>query len=712
LAPPSYSTAAGVAATLAAWHGRPTHRARSSVDPEASMADFFYTHPKLKWSGIVLLALVLAIGIFLAFFNWNWLRPALAREITAQTGRPAAIDGDLKVHLWSWNPTAEVNGLSVENTPWADRHLMFGAKRITVSVSVARLLRGQLVLPQIDLVQPVINLERDSKGRASWELGTKVGTPNHDTKPAKLPAILSLTVEDGKLHVVDQIRKLTFSGSLVAAEQQGKDDPSAFKVRCSGTLNAKPFRLDANGGPLLALQPDKPYAFSAHLTASDIDLEAHVSVAKPFDLGLLDIKFVVTGDDLADVFYLTGLALPNTPKYRLAATVHAAGTTFTVDDLKGRLGSSDIAGRVQVQTAGARPKLTAKLTSNTLNIADLAPTLGQPAPKANSLSASTPAPAKHAGKSRQAPAASAADDSSAPPSNDGRLLPDADLQVNRVRGMDADVTYQAGAVTAPKVPMKEVGFHLQLDGGLLTINPLSFTLDAGKFSGKVQIDARNAVPLTDIDMRIENVDLSQFKSAAMKQAPLQGKLAGRFQFHGAGSSIHKFASASDGALSVVIPHGQISGVIAELTGINVLKGLGLLLSKGQEQTDIRCGIVDFKDHQGSLNTTTVYVDTTDVLITGRGKITLADENIDLALQGDPKKLRFLRLRSPISLHGTLLHPAVGLKADKLAEQAGVATALGVLLTPVAAAIAFIDPGLAKNKDCSTVLDQAAQGVQN
>jgi uncharacterized protein involved in outer membrane biogenesis len=187
-------------------------------------------------------------------------------------------------------------------------------------------------------------------------------------------------------------------------------------------------------------------------------------------------------------------------------------------------------------------------------------------------------------------------------------------------------------------------------------------------------------------------------------------MEGRFKFRGAGSSVHKFASNADGSMSMVIPHGQISDVITELTGINVLKALGLLLAKGQNQTEIRCGIVDFKAHQGSLNTTTVYVDTTNVLITGRGKIDLKDEEIDLALQGDPKKLRLLRLRSPISLHGTLLHPAVGIKADKLAEQGGVAAALGILLTPVAAAIAFIDPGLAKNKDCSTVLAQANAGV--
>jgi AsmA family protein len=661
--------------------------------------DCFRTHTKTKWAGIVLFSLVLVVIIFLSFFNWNSLRPALGRVITAKTGRAASIDGDLKIQLWSWNPTAEINGLSLKNPKWADRDLMFGAKRITISVSLGRLLRGQIVLPQVDLLDPIVNLERDSQGRASWELGTAAGTPNHDTKPVKLPTIRRLIIEGGKVHVVDAIRKLTFSGSLVAAEESGKQDASAFKIRSSGSLNAKPFRLEANGGPLLDLEPNKPYSFSAHLTASDINLESHITVPKPFDLSALDVKFVVSGDDLADVYYLTGLALPNTPKYRFAATMQVDGTKFSSQDLKGSFGSSDVEGQVEVQTAGARPKLTAKLSSATLNIADLAPTLGTPAPKTAS------AKSREAAKPHPEPTDAAAPDN-------GKLLPDADLQVNRVRGMDADVTYKAGAVTAPKVPMKEVTFHLILADGVLTINPLSFVLDQGTFAGSVQIDARSDLPESNIDMRIDDVDLSEFKSATMKQAPLQGTMLGRFKFHGSGSSVHKFAANSDGAMSVIIPHGQISDVIAELTGINVLKVLGLLISKGQGQTEIRCGIVDFKDRQGSLNTTTVFVDTSNVLITGRGKINLDSENIDLSLQGDPKKLRFLRLRSPITLGGTLDHPTVGIDAKKLAAQAGVAAALATLLTPVAAAIAFIDPGLAKNKDCSDVMSLANAGIQN
>lgn len=665
--------------------------------------NYVRSHPKTSWTAGIVLGLAAVLVIATALFDWNLLRPALERRISAATGRQARIRGDLKVHLWSWNPRGEVDDVSLANPPWAKRNTMFAARSLTVSVSLLHLLRGQIVVPELKILGPDIDLERDARGRASWDLGTKAGTPKATSRPAKLPAIQRLVIDDGKLNVSDAIRKLTFAGSLVAADVAGRKDPAAFKIRCTGTLNDKPFKLSADGGPLVEIEPTKPYSFAVRLSASDIDLESHVTVRKPFDLGAIDMKFQVSGRDLADVYYLTGLALPNTPPYRLAADVHLQGTDVAVDGLKGTLGTSDIEGRGEVQNIGVKPKLVAKLRSGTLSMADLEPTLGEPERKPDSLSAAP-------GAKASPPAGDKATAGGTPPAPDSRLLPDSNLQVNRVRGMDADVTYHADSVTMPKVPMKEVNFHLVLKDGVLRIDPLSFFLDRGKFSGVVQIDARPDVPVSDIDMHIDDIDLSQFRSAAMKQSPLDGKMLGRFQLHGTGASVHKFAASSAGIVSVVIPDGQISDVIAELTGINVLKGLGLLLSSAQPKTEIRCGIMDFKDTSGTLHTTTVFVDTSDVLITGRGDIDLQTEKLNLALQGDPKKIRLLRLRSPITLHGTLLHPAIGINAGKLAEQAGVAAALGALLTPVAAALAFVDPGLAKNKDCSDVLAQARAGV--
>jgi uncharacterized protein involved in outer membrane biogenesis len=121
---------------------------------------------------------------------------------------------------------------------------------------------------------------------------------------------------------------------------------------------------------------------------------------------------------------------------------------------------------------------------------------------------------------------------------------------------------------------------------------------------------------------------------------------------------------------------------------------------------LRCGVVKFQVEQGQLNAKTMVLDTTNILVTGRGGINLATERLDLSLQGDPKKVRLVRLRSPIRVGGSLSKPQVGIKPDKALLQAGTGTVLGTLLTPIAAILAFVDPGLAKDADCSALVAQA------
>jgi uncharacterized protein involved in outer membrane biogenesis len=118
-------------------------------------------------------------------------------------------------------------------------------------------------------------------------------------------------------------------------------------------------------------------------------------------------------------------------------------------------------------------------------------------------------------------------------------------------------------------------------------------------------------------------------------------------------------------------------------------------------------VAKFQVEQGQLNAQTMVLDTTDILITGHGDINLATERLDLSLKGDPKKVRLVRLRSPIRVGGSLSKPQIGIKPEKALLQAGTGTVLGTLLTPIAAILAFIDPGLAKDANCSALVAQAA-----
>lgn len=636
-----------------------------------------------------LIVLIVAAAALAPQSFWRWL---VVHEVSHATARPVSIAGKVRVHLFTLNPELSVEDLAIANPEWANSRDMISVKKFDATLSLKSLLGFHVIFPQVTIDSPAIDVERDSSGRANWDFTAAGKQPvkRSASAPLHIPVIQQLNLSNGTLTAVDRIRKLTFNGQVSVVETQDSDDSHALKLRGSGTLNGKPFQLKVDGEPLIGVQPSKPYGFETAVTAADIKLSAHVTIAHPFDLAALRASFHVSGSDLADVYYLTGLALPNTPPYDVSGTLVRDKLRFKVDDFRGKLGSSDVSGGVSIDTGRERPKLNATLVSKQLNLADLAAPLGTeatPARKSTTIAVPTAA---------------------APPAPAALLLPDADLQVQRVRGMDADVQFDAASVTTSKMPMNKVRFHLTLDNGKIALDPLAFALPQGEFSGTVTIDAQGSTPQTSIDMRLSNVDLAQFKPKSAKAAPLEGQLLGRIKMHGSGSSVHKAAADADGDITLVIPKGEMREALAELTGIDVSRGLGLILTKNQDQTEVRCGVANFKADKGDLKATTFILDTTNMLVTGQGQIDLKDETLDLSLRGQPKKVRILRVRTPITVRGTLSQPKIGVQPGKLAAQTAGAVALGTLLTPVAAVLAFVDGGLAKNANCAALIGQAEQ----
>ena len=78
-------------------------------------------------------------------------------------------------------------------------------------------------------------------------------------------------------------------------------------------------------------------------------------VKPPWELPRRLLQVAAKGEDLAELFYLTQLALPNSPPYSVQAIITRDGEHFTVRDIKGILGSSDIGGTMD-KTATSAPR--------------------------------------------------------------------------------------------------------------------------------------------------------------------------------------------------------------------------------------------------------------------------------------------------------------------------------------------------------------------
>jgi uncharacterized protein involved in outer membrane biogenesis len=154
---------------------------------------------------------------------------------------------------------------------------------------------------------------------------------------------------------------------------------------------------------------------------------------------------------------------------------------------------------------------------------------------------------------------------------------------------------------------------------------------------------------------------------------------------------------------LVTPDGEVREAFAELTGINVTRGLGLLLADDETRVGVRCGVASFRVNDGIARARTIVFDTKNVLIRGEGRVSLRDETFDLRIQGEPKEVRLIRIAAPITVQGRWRSPSIGIEAGEAAGQGGIATALATLVAPIAAVLPFVDLGLAEDANCAALL---------
>lgn len=82
----------------------------------------------LKWIGIVLGVLILAVVLFLAFFDLNRLCGPLSTMVSDKLEHLFAIRGDPDID-WSWTPKITINEIELDNASWGSRPEMFTLDR-------------------------------------------------------------------------------------------------------------------------------------------------------------------------------------------------------------------------------------------------------------------------------------------------------------------------------------------------------------------------------------------------------------------------------------------------------------------------------------------------------------------------------------------------------------------------------------------------------
>jgi uncharacterized protein involved in outer membrane biogenesis len=654
----------------------------------------------LKITGWILLAITVAVILFLMLFDWNMLRPYINRKVSETTGREFAIRGDLDVKFQrdrngetGWRrfvpqPHITADNVYMSNPAWSTvGKQMAAAQRIEAGVRILPLLTKDVVITDLRLANPDIAVQRRADGSNSWTF--------KDNGPSEWKVDLQrLAFDSAKVRYVDEPMSLdlratadSIKGGETASTAAGVP-PYGLAFKLAGTYNKAKITGGGKAGAVLSLTGDNTsFPIEAEATAGENKLGLRGIIRDPRSLSGFALQMQLAGASMADLYGLTGVLLPETPPYATKGTLLGKKDgdfwTFTYKDFTGKVGASDIAGTLAYAQRKPRPLLTGALTSKQLRLADLGPTVG----------ADTGEGTKAAGKV-QAPAP-------------GKALPVDQFNTAKWGALDAEVKFTGKQILrTADIPLRDIETTIRMKDKVLTLTPLSFALAGGRITSNIRLDGREKVLDASARLAARGVKIRELFPKLQSMQATFGEINGDGALVGKGNTVAAMLGTSQGEINAVVTEGTVSQFVLELAGLNVANAVYVKIF-GDKQTMLNCVAATTTVRNGRANIDRFVLDSEDAVVNATGYVDLATEKLDVDVRPKTKGARILSLRTPLYARGTFKDPKVGPHAGPLALKAGAAVALAAI-NPLAALLPLINVDKAPDTNCGAEISAAKE----
>lgn len=642
----------------------------------------------------IIAAILLVIVILIWFWNWDWFIPFVESSASSAIGRKVTI-AHLHVRLGGVTEVA-LTGITISNPDGFTATGNFATvDRLVVDANVLDTIKHQtIVLPMIEVDHPVVSVRQLADGRDNYTMRFATSKPGQ--KPSPPPQIGNLVIHDGVASVI--MPKLKTNFDLTIQTRPSTDQTfiqgDELVVDAHGTYAGAPITGNFIGGALLSLRDAaNPYPVDLHVANGATHASLTGTIEQPADFGGANLTLAVSGQDMADLYQLTGVPVPSTPPYSLTGKLDDHANAFRLSGIAGRLGSSDLEGTISETTPmdGSRRLVTADLTSRRVDLTDLAGFLG-----------ATPGKTTTPGQDAATKAAQARADEKP------NLIPDTPINLPKINAANVEFRYRGAHIINRDAPLDNVVINLSIKNGRITAHPVSFAVGGGTIAIYLDLDPIDNILHTDAHVHFRRIPLARLMSATRAFAG-DGTIGGSADVTGTGNSMAAILGHGNGGLQLFMNQGgDVSALLVDLAGLQVgdaaLSALGI-----PDKTQIQCLVSDFGLHDGLVNTKALLVATKEANILGAGTINLETEKLNLAMRTDATHFQIGSLSTPIKFGGTLKHPSVLPAAGPLAAKAGAAVGLGILFPPLAL-LPTIRLGLGDANACGDTLQSLHEGA--
>jgi len=585
--------------------------------------------PRAVWiilgtvAGLVALVLI-GVAVAVATVDPNRFVAPLAARVKADTGRDLTVQGPVDIKL-SLEPKVVLPGVAFGNASWSKTREMLTAKRIEVQIALLPLLSRRFEVIELTLVEPVITLETDARGRGNWEFqSANAGAPNAaGTSGAAAAAAIGVgnfAIRDGTLTYRNGATGNVTSAAIERMTLHARDMQAPVAVDFRGKVEGVPVALAGDLGA-----PDK-----------------WLHQQWPFPIAL---KGKVDGNAV-----------------RLDTKLARAGTTTSLDDIDAAFGSIAAKGSLKVIGEGSGTRYAIDLTVPSLSLKDL-PGNVRATPANASTSPTTP--------------------KAAPAGTDNWIVPDTPLPLAPFVAVDGEGSLKIGEIVLRDgARIAQVGTQFTSRNTNFDAKFSAGQIFGGSLRGAVELDGRNAqAPAVHLVLDAQSLDLDALAAiAGVKRDIHGGSVRANIDVRGHGTTPHRVASTMSGTIAIVsgpatLGRSAVQGesALAQLAGaLDPLQGV-------DAATDLQCAVLRLPLTDGIAHVDqSIAIETGKIAASASGTINFKNETLDLSVQPRIRQgvnLDLSQFASLVRIRGRFDKPTVGIDA---AQSAKTLAELGVI----------------------------------
>jgi uncharacterized protein involved in outer membrane biogenesis len=546
-------------------------------------------------------------------------------------------------------------------------------------------------------VSPDILIETDSSGKSNLDFETEEGGESQepkDKKNARFPrvALLQALLENSRITFKDGTSARTYVLTGQTLRSTSKDYDSPLRVEFKGAYNDIPLEFEGTLGPIHALA-DSKQAWPLDLTIKTAGTTVSVdgSVRDVMNLKDVNLALHLEGRSIPEIARLAPMSdVPDVGPFKIGLGLSdAAPETYKISNLKVAFGDSDLGGSAELSLAQKRPKFTATLSSQNL---DLRPVLSQ--------TELISGPREPVGKSKK---------------KQDKILPTDHLPLDALKYADARLTFNAKAFLLPRLAINDLTFNMVLDEGHLMVERLEATIGGGTLDAQIDLNVQGKEAALQAELKINQLDLDRMLKKLGLEDVAEGEVEIQVDVKSQGNSVAAIMAGLNGKSSFIIGQGQIYNKYIHVLGSIFSQTLPRLLNpflEATEYTQTNCIVSGFAVKDGLARSTALMFDSEDMTVLSEGEVNFTTEELDFSIKPVPKEgARKKKIKRSISLStlakqfrlsGTLANPSIEVDSRRASKTFG--KGVGAALVGPAAVIAVLFTSKTGEKaPCPTVI---------